>query len=54
MQAAPFEYRFRFWIHLVLFVLGFWAPWDLAWHLDPTGPNAHVWGVLASMLASTG
>ena len=54
MQATPFEYRFRFWIHLVLFVLGFWAPWDLAWHLDPTGPNAHVWGVLASVLASTG
>jgi protein-S-isoprenylcysteine O-methyltransferase Ste14 len=54
MKATPFEYRFRFWIHLVLFVLGFWAPWNLAWRIDPTGPNAHVWGALASALAATG
>lgn len=54
MKATPFEYRFRFWIHLVLFVLGFWAPWDFAFRIDPTGPNAHVWGVLASALAGTG
>jgi protein-S-isoprenylcysteine O-methyltransferase Ste14 len=54
MKATPFEYRFRFWIHLVLFVLAFWAPWDLALRVDPTGPNAHVWGVLASALSGTG
>ena len=53
MRATPFEYRFRFWIHVVLFVLGFWAPWDLALHLDPTGANGHVWGALAVLLAQT-
>jgi protein-S-isoprenylcysteine O-methyltransferase Ste14 len=54
MRATPFEYRFRFWIHMVLFVVGFVAPWNLAWRIDPSGPNAHVWGVLASALAGTG
>jgi protein-S-isoprenylcysteine O-methyltransferase Ste14 len=53
MRATPFEYRFRFWIHLVLFVLGFWAPWNLALPLDPTGPNGHLWGTLAVALAQT-
>ena len=53
MRATLFEYRFRFWIHVVLFVLGFWAPWDLALHLDPTGANGHVWGALAVLLAQT-
>jgi len=54
MGATAFEYRYRFLLQVLLFVLGFWAPWNLAWHLDPAGPNAHVWGVLASALAATG
>jgi len=53
MKATRFEYRFRFIIHLLLFVLGFTAPWDYAWQLDPSGPNAHAWGVLAARLAET-
>lgn len=27
MRATPFEYRFRFWIHGLLYILGFFAPW---------------------------
>jgi protein-S-isoprenylcysteine O-methyltransferase Ste14 len=50
MKATPFEFRFRFIIHAILYTLGFWAPWDLAWHLDPTGPNVHTWGLLAAKL----
>lgn len=47
MKASPFEYRFRFALHAILFTLGFWAPWNRWLHLDPAGPNAHVWGLLA-------
>jgi protein-S-isoprenylcysteine O-methyltransferase Ste14 len=50
MKATPFEFRFRFIIHAVLFVLGFTAPWDRALHLDSSGPNAHTWGLLAAKL----
>ena len=27
MKASKFEYRFRFAIHAVIYMLGFWAPW---------------------------
>jgi len=27
MSATPFEYRFRFWIHALIYILGFTAPW---------------------------
>jgi len=51
MKATPFEFRFRFLIHAVIFVLGFTAPWDRWLHLDSTGPNAHLWGTLAAYLS---
>ena len=54
MKASAVEFRFRFAIHLVIFVLGFWAPWDYALHLDGAGPNAHVWGTLSALLAKSG
>jgi protein-S-isoprenylcysteine O-methyltransferase Ste14 len=51
MKAHSLEFRFRFLIHFVLIVLGFTAPWDRWLHLDSSGPNAHVWGTLAALLA---
>ena len=38
-------------LHALIYVLGFWAPWNLLVHLDPPGPNAHVWGLLAANLS---
>jgi protein-S-isoprenylcysteine O-methyltransferase Ste14 len=54
MKATAFEFRFRFWIILAIYVLGFTAPWDAVWHVDGAGPNAHVWGWLAAMLSRGG
>jgi len=54
VKASVFEFRFRYLIHGVLYALGFWAPWNMALHLDPRGPNAHVWGILAANLAQLG
>jgi protein-S-isoprenylcysteine O-methyltransferase Ste14 len=54
MKASGFEFRYRFWIILTIYALGFWAPWDYALHLDGAGPNAHVWGWLAALLAKGG
>ena len=51
MKATPFEFRFRFLILAVIFVLGFTAPWDGWLHLDSAGPNAHLWGTLAADLS---
>ena len=50
MKASAFEFRFRFWIILAIYLLGFTAPWNLALHLDGHGANAHVWGLLATSL----
>lgn len=50
MKATAFEFRFRSFIHAVLIVLGFTAPWDRWLHLDSLGPNPHVWGLLAAHL----
>jgi len=50
MKATAFEFRIRFFIHILLIVLGFTAPWDRWLHLDSLGPNPHVWGVLAAHL----
>ena len=58
MKATAFEFRHRFWIILIIYFLGFAAPWD--WVLpanlrpDAAGPNAHVWGVLAAEISKTG
>jgi protein-S-isoprenylcysteine O-methyltransferase Ste14 len=54
VKASAFEFRFRYIIHGVIYILGFWAPWNMAFHLDPRGPNAHVWGILAANLAQLG
>jgi len=54
MKATTFEFRFRFWILVAIFALGFTAPWDRALHLDGTGPNTHVWGQLAVALSRAG
>ena len=54
MKASALEFRLRFWIFLVIYALGFTAPWDHWLHLDGSGPNAHAWGILAALLAKTG
>src|SRR5580698_117550 len=54
MRAGAMEFRLRFLIHVVIFTLGFWAPWNYWLHLDGTGPNAHVWGMLAVLISKTG
>jgi protein-S-isoprenylcysteine O-methyltransferase Ste14 len=53
-KASVFEYRFRYALHCVIFILGFTAPWNYGLHLDPPGPNAHLWGVLAVNLSRLG
>ena len=35
-------------------VLGWLAPWNRLLHLDGSGPNAHLWGVLSVALSKTG
>jgi hypothetical protein len=54
MKATAFEFRYRFWILMAIYILGFVAPWDALLPLDVTGPNAHLWGVLAVLLSKTG
>lgn len=54
MKATAFEFRHRFWFILPMYVLGFVAPWDFVLHLDGVGPNAHVWGLLAVQLSTSG
>ena len=54
MKATAWEFKYRFWILVVVYVLGFVAPWDIWWHLDGSGPNAHVWARLAVMLSRGG
>lgn len=50
MSSTPLGFRFRFWIILAIYVLGFTAPWDFALHLDGQGPNTHLWARLAVLL----
>ncbi len=54
MKATAWEFRFRFWIILALYAVGFTAPWDALWHLDPRGINGDVWGWLAVALSRGG
>jgi protein-S-isoprenylcysteine O-methyltransferase Ste14 len=66
MQATAFEFRYRFWIIMAIYILGFAAPWDVVLHVDGAGPNggpgalagwggnAHVWGLLAVLLSKGG
>jgi protein-S-isoprenylcysteine O-methyltransferase Ste14 len=48
MKASRFEFRFRAWIYLIVYFLGFYAPWDRLLHLDR---NRTAWLWLASQLA---
>ncbi|QNI37007.1 methyltransferase family protein [Edaphobacter albus] len=44
MKATAWEFRLRYWIHLVIYVLGFTAPWDRWLHLD----SIRTWQLMAS------
>jgi protein-S-isoprenylcysteine O-methyltransferase Ste14 len=46
-QATPFEFRFRMPILVLLYVLGFWAPWERSGGANP----ATTWLVLSGSLA---
>jgi protein-S-isoprenylcysteine O-methyltransferase Ste14 len=49
MKATQFEFRFRVAIVTLLYVLGFWAPWE---HLRGSGAITTTWLELAGALAS--
>jgi protein-S-isoprenylcysteine O-methyltransferase Ste14 len=53
MTSAPLEFRLRFWVIALIYLVGFLTPWDWALHLDGQGPNAHAWALLALNLAKT-
>jgi protein-S-isoprenylcysteine O-methyltransferase Ste14 len=50
MKASPFEFRFRFFILSVIFLLGFTAPWNYWLHLD----SVRTWQLLAAWPARNG
>ena len=50
MKATPLEFRFRFFILAVIYLLGFVAPWDYWLHLD----SIRTWQLLASWPARSG
>jgi protein-S-isoprenylcysteine O-methyltransferase Ste14 len=54
MKASAWEFRFRFWIILAIYTLGFTAPWDVVWRVDPRGIDGEVWGSLAMALSRSG
>jgi protein-S-isoprenylcysteine O-methyltransferase Ste14 len=54
MKASALEFRLRFWMFLLIYALGFVAPWDWVLPMDGSGPNAHVWGLLAVLLSKGG
>jgi protein-S-isoprenylcysteine O-methyltransferase Ste14 len=49
MKATNFEFRFRLWIGLLIYLLGFLAPWERAL----PGANHHLWSWLALQLFMT-
>jgi protein-S-isoprenylcysteine O-methyltransferase Ste14 len=53
MKATPFEYRFRFAIHAVIYVLGFTAPWLLIPALadTPGFTNRSTWLIAAAAIS---
>jgi protein-S-isoprenylcysteine O-methyltransferase Ste14 len=55
MKATRFEYRFRFWIHLLIYVLGFWSPWLLLPATEQLGlTDRSTWLVACSWLSLHG
>ena len=56
MQASRFEYRFRFAIHAIIFILGFTTPWLYIPALAdvPGFSSRSTWLITASMLSRQG
>ena len=63
MRASAFEYRFRYILHGVIYILGFWAPWllgmnvrrDYTWQTGMNALAANGWmtfGAAAILLLS--
>jgi protein-S-isoprenylcysteine O-methyltransferase Ste14 len=50
MKASPLEFRFRFLILGIIFLLGFVAPWNYALHLD----TIRTWQLLAAWVYRAG
>lgn len=50
MKASPLEFRFRFLLIVLIYVLGFAAPWNYALHLD----TIRTWQLLAAWLYRAG
>jgi len=50
MKATPFEFRFRMVIGLLIYILGFWAPW--ARYLGGSGRVSTTWLELPGAIAS--
>lgn len=48
MKATHFEFRFRIWIALILYILGFWAPWT---RYGDVAPDTTAWLALSTTLA---
>ena len=46
MKATSIEFRFRFVIICIIFALGFWAPWNMALHLD----SVRTWQAIAAWI----
>jgi len=49
MQATHFEFRFRIWIAVLLYLLGFWAPWTRYGNVPP---DTTAWLALSTTLAN--
>jgi protein-S-isoprenylcysteine O-methyltransferase Ste14 len=50
LKATAFEFRFRFLIHAIIFILGFTAPWNSLLHLD----TVRTWQFLAAWPTRSG
>jgi protein-S-isoprenylcysteine O-methyltransferase Ste14 len=51
MKATPFEYKYRFLLHALIYMLGFWSPWLLLPAATTLGLSADTtWLTLASLL----
>ncbi len=44
MKASVFEFRFRFLIHGIIYLIGFLAPWNMVHHFD----TVRTWQLLAA------
>jgi protein-S-isoprenylcysteine O-methyltransferase Ste14 len=54
MKATPFEYKYRFLIHALIYMLGFWSPWLLIPALTSTNiysvTDRSTWLVLSTWI----